>query len=119
MLERRRSLSRKKYQRDLNKIVREFNKNIQKDWIWNGRFILKQGPSWFSIYPDHSGAQFEFILILIDTKTGRKEGKVFDNYNCSYQMWHWTNDCITKYWEVWDENPDPNQQARMAGRTPN
>lgn len=110
------SLKRKKYQRAVNKLVRDFNKIIKKDWLWNGRFMMRQGPSWFTIYSDHSGAQFEFILILTDIKTGRKEAKVFNNYNCLYQMWHWANECIVTYWKVWSENPNPCEQAHFEGR---
>ena len=112
------SVKRKKYQRALNKAVRELNKEIKNDWLWNGRFVMRQGAAWFKPFEDHSGAEFEVILVFIDTKTGRKEAKVFDNYNAEWKIWEWANDCIANIWNVWSEDPNPNKQARLEGRTP-
>ena len=112
------SLNRKKYQRALNKEVRKLNKSIKEDWLWNGRFVMRQAAAWFKPFEDHSGAEFEVILVFIDIKTGRKEAKVFDNYDASWKMWEWANFCITEVWNVWSEDPNPNEQARLKGRTP-
>ena len=111
------SLNRKKYQRALNKEVRKLNKSIREDWLWNGRFVMRQGAAWFKLFEDHS-AEFEVILVFIDTKTGRKEAKVFTNYNVEWKMWEWANRCITEIWNVWSEDPNPNKQARLEGRQP-
>ena len=118
MLNKRKSLSRKKYQRDVNKIVREFNKNIQKDWLWNGRFIMRQDCAYCIPFDDKSGVMFHFVLEFKDTKTGRIENNMFDNYNTEECIYEWANRCITEIWKVWEENPNPNQQARAAGRIP-
>lgn len=112
------SLNRKKYQRALNKEVRKLNKSIKEDWLWNGRFVMRQSAMWFKPFEDHSGAEFEVILVFIDTKTGRKEAKVFDNYEVEWKMWKWADFCITEIWNVWSEDPNPNKQARLEGRTP-
>lgn len=109
---------RKIYQRRMNKIVRIANKAIEKDWLWNGRFYVRQAGAWFTPYSDNSGASFEAIYVLYDRKTGRKEAKVFDNYNIEYRLFSWINKCIVEIWNVWDENPDPHQQAKLEGRFP-
>ena len=110
--------NRKKYQRDMNKIVRKMNKSIQDDWLWNGRFYIRQTGAWFHPYSDHSGALFEAILECVDRKTGKKTEKVFDNYSMSFNFYLWVNECITEIFKVWDEVPNPNEQARAAGRVP-
>ena len=113
-----RSLKRQKYQRALNKCVHKINKEIQNDWLWNGRFVLRQTYAQFHMFEDHSGALFEFVLELKDTKTGKVEYEQFDNYDYDWRLVWWVNECITNTWNVWSEDPDPNKQARLEGRTP-
>lgn len=112
------SLNRKKYQRALNKEVRELNKSIKEDWLWNGRFVMRQDCAHCIPFEDKSGVMFEFILEFKDTKTGRVENNMFTNYDASWHMWEWANRCITEIWNVWSEDPNPNEQARLEGRTP-
>lgn len=107
---------RKIYQRRMNKIVRKINKSIQNDWLWNGRFYIKQYAAWFFPFEDNSGATFEAIYIIHDRKTGRKESAVFDNYNIDWKLSSWANKCITEVWKVWEENPNPIEQAKSEGR---
>ena len=119
MLRNRRSpWNRKKYQRDMNKIVREFNNNIASDWLWNARFTARQIAFYAHPYDDHSGMECDFVIELTDNKTGRTEVKHFDHLDAAYKLWYWANWCITDKWSVWSEDPDPNTQARLEGRTP-
>lgn len=113
------SLKRKKYQRAVNKIVREVNKSIKNDWLWDGRFVIRQREAYFHPFEDHSGAEFAFVLECIDTKTGKSEFRRFDNYDVDWFIGRWINECITEKFGVWNEDPNPNMQARMAGRHPN
>ena len=120
MLENRRSvLYRKKYQRDVNKVIRNYNQSIKSDWLWNGRFTLTQRAAYFYPYDDKSGAEFFVDLQLKDNKTGKIETKIFNNYSFNYRVVRWMNECITTRWKVWNEYPNPNQQARLEGRVPN
>lgn len=118
MLRDLKSLKRKKYQRALNKEVRTLNKSIKEDWLWNGRFVMRQMCSHFMPFYDKSGAILDVVLEFKDTKTGRVEVNHFDNYGASWQVWEWANRCITEIWDVWSEDPNPNKQARLEGRTP-
>ena len=118
MLRNRRSLSRQKYQRDLNKIVRNFNAVVQRDWLWNGRFTMRQFCGKFHVFEDHSGGLFEFILELRDNKTGCTDRMMFNNYEADWRIWHWANEVIVEDWKVWEEDPNPNEQARLEGRSP-
>lgn len=120
MLSNKRSVwNRKKYQREVNRVVRKWNKVIADDWLWNARFVLRQCAAYFEPYKDKSGATFEVWLEFTDTKTGAKEIQNFNNYDLWWRLSRWMNKCITEYWKVWDEVPDPNEQARLEGRMPN
>ena len=109
---------RKKYQRAFNRIIRDLNANIQNDWLWNGRFVVRQRAAWFNPFEDHSGARFEALLVCTDTKTGKQETKLFDNFDIDHRFFWWVNECITERFNVWAEDPDPREQARLAGRQP-
>ena len=111
-------MNRKKYQREVNKIVKKWNQCIKNDWLWDGRFVLRQYAAHFWPYDDKSGAEFRVWLEFTDTKTGSKEIMDFNNYDLEWYLGEWLNRCITEYWKVWDEKPNPNEQARAAGRKP-
>ena len=110
---------RKKYQRAMNAMVRRANKMIKEDWLWNGRFVISQKRAEFIPYPDHCGGDFAVILECKDIKTDRTIYKIFDNYDNDTDLYWWINDCITDYFEVWDEVPSPREQAIAEGRVPN
>ncbi len=112
------STNRQKYKRAVNALVRAFNEDVKNDWLWNGRFEISQEWANFEPFSDHSGALYTVGLVMIDKKTGYKEYNYFDNYEIEWRMWHWANQCITDTWAVWNEDPNPNQQARNEGRTP-
>ena len=112
------TLNRRKYQHAMNRLVRKFNKSIQEDWLWNARFVMRQKAFYCRPYDDHSGMECDFTLELKDTKTGKVETKHVDQYDASYKIWEWGNYCITETWKVWQEDPNPNEQARIEGRQP-
>lgn len=118
-LDKLRSLDRKKYQRAVNHVVREVNKSLKDDWLWDGRFVINQREAYFHPFEDHSGAEFKFVLRMIDTKTGRYEEAVFTNYDCYLFFYRWVNEVITERFHVWSEDPNPHAQALAAGRRPN
>ena len=104
----------------INEVIKfHFNKSIKEDWLWNGRFVLSQTRACFTPYDDHSGGEFTVELKLFDTKTDKYVCGIFDNYNIEWQLWRWVNSMIIEYWNVWEENPDPREQAIVEGRVPN
>ena len=42
-------INRKKYQREVNKIIKKWNQSIKNDWLWNGRFVLRQYAAFFGL----------------------------------------------------------------------
>lgn len=117
-LENLRSCSRKKYKRAMNKAIQEFNNCIKSDWLWGGRFVVSQKEAYFCPYPDHSGGNYIVSIVITDTKTNNKQETLIDNYSTHYKLWYWANKCITEQFKVWDEKPNPNEQARLEGREP-
>ena len=37
------SMNKKRHQREINRLIRETNKSIEKDELWNGRFCIQAG----------------------------------------------------------------------------
>ena len=64
------SMNKKRHQREINRLVREANKSIEKDDLWHGRFCIKQveSPQWH-VYEDKSGAEyFVHIKFIISSR---------------------------------------------------
>lgn len=104
------SKDRKVHQRALNRKVRAFNKKLEQDDLWNGRFIVRQyedSPQWRR-YDDGSGAELWVKLKFIDRATGRYYvGAHTVNEWCCFngsRIWHIMNWLITEHWDVWEES---------------
>lgn len=105
------SSNRKKYQRRINKIVRQMNENLEKDDLWRGRFYCKQGnyAQWYG--DNYNGWNFYVILEMHDRLTGRMMTFGADvnsicMWNGSKLFWQ-MNDFIVKDVAVWEEKPCP------------
>lgn len=101
------SNKRKKIQRTMNYYVRLINKNISNDYLWRGRFFIRQVESpYFVPFEDGSGAELFVTLRIFDKKTE----KYIDSFNsvssfCFYsgsRLAWLMNDAITKYFKAWD-----------------
>ena len=106
------SKSRKTHQRALNRLVREFNKALEKDDLWNGRFIVRQyedSPQWCR-YKDGSGAELWVKLKFIDRATGRyyvgaHSVNEWRGIWCNgHRLWEIMNWLITVHWDIWKED---------------
>ena len=105
------SMDRKVHQRALNRLVREFNKTLEKDELWCGRFKVRQVgcPQWRR-YEDGSGAELWVKLKFIDCATGRYYVGAHSVNEWSgitangYRIWELMNWLITRHWDVWKED---------------
>ena len=104
------SMDRKTHQRAINRAVRVFNKRLELDDLWLGRFVVRQyedSPRWRK-YKDNSGAELWVKLKFIDRATGRYYvGNHTVNEWCSFngsRIWRIMNWLITKHWDVWEED---------------
>ena len=104
------SKSKKRHQRAMNRLVRSFNKALEQDDLWCGRFVIRQvyAPQWYR-YEDGSGAEYFVHLKFIDRCTGRYYIAA-DQVNCwrglcanGYKLWEKINWLITEHWDIWDE----------------
>ena len=104
------SMNKKKHQRALNHAVRSFNKQLELDDLWLGRFAVRQyetSPQWRR-YEDGSGAELYVKLKFIDRVTGRyyvgnHTVNEWLNFNGA-RIWRIMNWLITEHWNVWQED---------------
>lgn len=104
------SMDRKTHQRAINRAVRAFNKRLEQDDLWLGRFVVRQyedSPQWCR-YKDGSGAELWVKLKFIDRATGRYYvGSHSVNEWCSFngsRIWRIMNWLITEHWDIWQED---------------
>lgn len=100
------SANRKRHQRQVNKVFRALNKNIEKDELWQGRFVARQRASYFTQYEDKSGYYLVVVYDFLDKKTGQTSRlyyelggslSFFDGTKLFMQM----NDFIVLDCDVW------------------
>jgi hypothetical protein len=105
------SKNKKRHQREINRLVREANKSIEKDDLWHGRFCIKQveSPQWH-VYEDKSGAEYFIHLKFIDKCTGRYwiQAETVNHWRGSFgngwRIWDKMNWFIVEHCNVWDES---------------
>ena len=102
------SKNRKRHQRAMNKIVRQMNKNVERDDLWKGRFYARQVDSAWRIYEDKSGAELIVTLRFYDKVTGItkdwtrtvNEWRMWDGHH----LWWKMNDFIVEDVRVWERS---------------
>ena len=102
------SKNRKRHQRAMNQLVRRFNKSLEQDELWRGRFKISQmrDSQWWH-YEDGSGAELYVCLVFIDQCTG-KYWFQYESVNHwrmwgGAHIWEKMNWLITTHWDVWKE----------------
>ena len=104
------SMNKKRHQREINRLVRETNRSIEKDDLWYGRFCIKQveSPQWY-VYEDKSGAEYFVHLKFIDKCTGRYwvQAETVNHWRGSFgngwRIWDRMNWFIVNHLDVWNE----------------
>ena len=104
------SMNKKKHQRAINRAARSFNKQLEQDNLWLGRFIVLQyedSPQWRK-YEDGSGAELYVKLKFIDRATGHYyvENHTVNEW-CNFngaRIWRIMNWLITEHWDIWQED---------------
>lgn len=100
------SANRKRHQRQVNKVFRALNKNIEKDELWQGRFVARQRASYFVQYEDKSGYYLVVVYDFLDKKTGQTS-KLYNELGWSLSFFNGTklfmqmNDFIVLDCDVW------------------
>ena len=99
---------RVKYQKAFNKLMKKFNKNIENNKLFKGRFVVHQMYSDFDRFDDNSGGLLYTVIRFIDKKTGyyKDYDLVYAPYLNSYKFWELSNIFITEEAKVWEySNP--------------
>jgi hypothetical protein len=77
----------KKYQHKLNKKIKEANKNLEKDAVFLGRFIIRQKEARWERFEDGSGGVLHTILRVADKKTEYYKDYLFDFSDSDFMDW--------------------------------
>ena len=100
------SAKRKRHQRQVNKVFRVLNKIIEKDELWQGRFVARQRASYFVQHEDKSGYYLIVVYDFLDKKTGQTS-KLYNETDWSLSFFDGTklfmqmNDFIVLDCDVW------------------
>ena len=97
-----RDRQRKKAQSKINKRVKALNRNIENDYLWRGRFYIRQTDAHWKRFEDGSGGILTVWLEIRDKKTGLYMGFSIDNYDRGFKLWIAGNKFIAEYSGVWE-----------------
>lgn len=107
----------KKYQRKFTKLIQQYNKAIDKDDLWLGRFHMIQIRSRWEAFDDNSGGILHAVIRCFDKKT-----RQYKDYFITYAPWmrtiHWhiqmdiLNQFVVEDIDVWKENPNPRKSVK-------
>ena len=102
------SANRKRHQRELNKLIRRFNKNLNEDELWQGRFQVWQVDSPVWMMHEDQTANLLVRLRFVDRATGacydrRMSVNHWRHFGGSH-VWNLMNWLITEHWDVWEED---------------
>lgn len=108
------SNKRKVHQRAMNKLMRDMNRNIERDDLWRGRFKVSQTAAHFIPYEDGSGSELWVCLRFTDRVTGKYEESLetvnhWRMWNGNHLFWK-MNSFITEVSGVWESDPKPYSQ---------
>ena len=78
----------KQYQRKFTKFVRAYNKSLNKDELWKGRFQAFQIRSRWEEFDDGSGGILHAVIRCFDKKTRKYKDFTF-SYAPYYSTLHW------------------------------
>lgn len=100
------SHKRRSHQRWLNAYIRMWNKVIEDDDLWMGRFVVEQKRTHMHWFDDNSGGILYCHLQFRDKKTGRTKDWYTSALEVDHQLGWKFNEFIVNDCAVWEkENP--------------
>lgn len=102
--------NRKRHQRRMNKIMRDFNLAIENDELWRGRYVVRQIASQWYSYEDKSGNELYTVIEFKDRMTGEtwRQGNTVNHFAFGSRFFWLGNHFITERTSTWETNPKPN-----------
>lgn len=86
----------KKKQKEINKIVRAYNKSLENDHAFLGRIYLRQYSSGISEFSDGSGAMWYGVIRVYDKVTNTYKSILCDTYDVRRKLFFEVNDFIIR-----------------------
>ena len=102
---------RKRYQHKINRLVKDLNKSIEEDNLWNGRFVFHIIDTDFERFSDNSGGMLYVVIRGYDKKTD-----FYRDYTMGYApylelskstLWEIANKFITEDTDTWKNGNNP------------
>lgn len=107
----------KQYQNKFTKLIHKYNKALDEDDLWLGRFHILQVRSRWEWFDDNSGGILHTVVRCFDKKT-----RQYKDYCVQYAPWmrtiNWKigmeilNNFIVDVINVWDETPNPRESVK-------
>ena len=107
----------KQYQNKFTKLIHKYNKALDEDDLWLGRFHMLQVRSRWEAFEDNSGGILHAVIRCFDKKT-----RQYKDYCVQYAPWmrtiNWKigmeilNNFIVDVINVWDETPNPRESVK-------
>ena len=107
----------KQYQNKFTKLIHKWNKSLDEDNLWLGRFHILQVRSGWEWFDDNSGGILHTVVRCFDKKT-----RQYKDYCVQYAPWmrtiNWKigmeilNNFIVDVINVWDETPNPRESVK-------
>ena len=107
----------KQYQNKFTKLIHEWNKTLDEDELWLGRFHILQIRSRWEDFEDGSGGILHAVLRCFDKKT-----RQYKDYCIEYAPWmntiQWKigmeiiNTFVVEDIDVWKEKPNPRESIQ-------
>ena len=107
----------KQYQNKFTKLLHEWNKALDEDDVWLGRFHILQVRSRWEWFDDNSGGILHAVVRCFDKKT-----RQYKDYCVEYAPWmrtiNWKigmeilNTFIVEDIDVWKETPSPREDVK-------
>ena len=89
---------RKRYQRNFTKLVRKYNKAIEDDDLWQGRFVCRQIYSHWENFDDGSGGILHTVIRCVDKQTRQYKDFTFEYADWIRTFhWHFSMDILNKF----------------------
>lgn len=76
----------KKTQKQINKIVRDYNRALEEDEAFRGRIYIRQYSCGFHEFSDGSGVVWYGVLRVYDKVTNTYKSILCDNYNIQHKL---------------------------------
>jgi hypothetical protein len=83
---------KRKYQRKINAEIREWNKILREDKLFQNRFSLRQIDRSYGYDKEYWDAMY--LIEIKDSKTNKESFKLIDNYGYRRNLWNFINDFI-------------------------